>query len=145
MLECSLPPTHPLCALGKTTLVNAAREIWPQCIPWERSHFFSGAGFLQRTEMSLHIHIPSFMPIHRHTFPDVHNMWLVHLQWGRGHSMVIFSGPAKELYMEVWLPGAVSKPCLSALDPQQNGTETGKQCCSPQHSSFSGVKNRESL
>lgn len=83
--------TPSMCSRENNSSSCCWRNSGPRAFPRERSHFFRGAGLLQRTEMSLHIHIHCFMPIHRYTFPHVHNMLLTHLQWGRGHTRDVFS------------------------------------------------------
>lgn len=70
MLKCSLPSAYPVCALERTAPVNAASEfLAPVCFPGEGPIDFNGAGFLKRTEMSLH----TVLWTTRYIFPEVHD------------------------------------------------------------------------
>lgn len=55
MLKCSLASAFPICALERMAPVNVASEILaPMRFPRKGPIDFSGAGFLKRTDRSLH-------------------------------------------------------------------------------------------
>lgn len=135
MLKCSLPSAHPLCALEKTTSVHAAGEILaPGHFPGKGPISSEGQDCCKELKCLCTSTSTVLCPstgTHFHMCTICY--W--HTCSEEGDTLGMFF-LVKELYLEVCLPWVVSKSCMSSLDPQQHGTETGKHCCSPQYSSF---------